>query len=72
MDAPWASLQPCPLPCLCLSQLPAELPLPLQLLIVPLLNGQLLSWGQASKNGSGIHNQGHWELNFKSTLETLK
>ena len=31
--------------CLCLYQLP-ELPLPLQLLMVPLLSGQPLSWGQ--------------------------
>ena len=59
----WSSMHGRPTPlhncapclCLCLCQLP-ELPLPLQLLMVSLLSGQPLSWGQGLKNGSGVHN----------------
>jgi hypothetical protein len=57
--------------CLCLCQLP-ELPIPLQLLMVPLLSGQPLSWGQGLQEQGQGFTLARWELIFRTTLKTTK
>ena len=57
--------------CLCLCQLP-ELPLPLQLLMVPLLSSQPISWGQGLQGRVRGSNQDTLGAQFQKHPQTTK